>query len=219
MYANTSLALMAVQEADVEAASRHYDALRPRSGLPSISGEVSLDRVLGLLAMTIGHPEVAVEHFEDAVAFCRKAGYLPELAWSCYDYSSCLLQRNPSTIVSTGEDEYRIASLMIDEALEITQRISLPALRQRLLELQTEAQARPAMSPTYPDGLTHREVEVLKLIAAGKTDREIASELFLSSRTVNNHVRSILNKTAVANRTEAATYAALHGLILPQDRA
>ena len=57
----------------------------------------------------------------------------------------------------------------------------------------------------------------MRLIAAGKTDREIADELVISSRTVNNHVRSILNKTAVANRTEAAIYAALHGLVQTQD--
>ena len=60
-------------------------------------------------------------------------------------------------------------------------------------------------------------MEVLRLIAAGKTDREIADELVISSRTVNNHVRSILNKTAVANRTEAATYASRNGLVQAQD--
>ena len=60
--------------------------------------------------------------------------------------------------------------------------------------------------------MTQREVEVLQLICDGKTDREIAEELFISFRTVGNHVRSILNKTATANRTEAATYAARHGL-------
>ena len=36
----------------------------------------------------------ASEHFEDALAFCRKAGYRPELAWTCYDYADTLLQRN-----------------------------------------------------------------------------------------------------------------------------
>ncbi len=58
---------------------------------------------------------------------------------------------------------------------------------------------------------------MLRLNAAGKTDRQIGAELVISSRTVNNHVRSILNKTAVANRTEAATYAALHGLVQTKD--
>ena len=50
-------------------------------------------------------------------------------------------------------------------------------------------------------------------IATGKTDREIAEELFINSRTVGNHVRNILNKTNSANRTEAATFANQHGLL------
>jgi DNA-binding NarL/FixJ family response regulator len=55
-------------------------------------------------------------------------------------------------------------------------------------------------------------VEVLRLIALGRSDRDIAEELVLSTRTVNTHVRNILNKTAAANRTEAAIYAAHHQL-------
>ncbi len=61
--------------------------------------------------------------------------------------------------------------------------------------------------------MTQREVEVLRLIAAGKPDREIAEELIISVRTVGNHASSILNKTNGANRTEAATYATRQGLV------
>jgi NarL family two-component system response regulator LiaR len=53
---------------------------------------------------------------------------------------------------------------------------------------------------------------VLRLIASGKTDREIAEELFISVRTVSTHVSNILNKINAVNRTEAATYATRHGL-------
>ncbi len=83
---------------------------------------------------------------------------------------------------------------------------------ERVLERQERADSRPDAAPAYPDGLTQREVEVLQLIALGRSDRDIADELVLSTRTVNSHVRNILNKTAVANRTEAASYAAHHGL-------
>ena len=69
------------------------------------------------------------------------------------------------------------------------------------------ADLKPVRAPAYPDGLTQREVEVLKLVAAGKTDREIAEELFISVTTVSTHVRNLLNKTDTANRTEAAAYA------------
>ena len=54
---------------------------------------------------------------------------------------------------------------------------------------------------------------MLRLIAAGRTDREIADELFISIRTASTHVRNILNKTVSANRAEAATYAGRHDLV------
>ena len=82
---------------------------------------------------------------------------------------------------------------------------------ERVAALQELVAFRPSRVLAYPDSLSQREMEVLRLVAVGKTDREIADELVINSRTVNNHVRSILNKTAVANRTEAATYAVLHG--------
>jgi DNA-binding NarL/FixJ family response regulator len=60
--------------------------------------------------------------------------------------------------------------------------------------------------------MTRREVEVLSLIALGKSNRAVADTLFISLNTVANHVRSILSKTGAANRTEAAAYAIRHGL-------
>lgn len=66
-----------------------------------------------------------------------------------------------------------------------------------------------------PDGLTAREVEVLQLVAAGRSNREIAAALFISPNTAANHVRSILQKTASTNRTGAAAYAVRHGLWSP----
>jgi DNA-binding NarL/FixJ family response regulator len=65
----------------------------------------------------------------------------------------------------------------------------------------------------YPAGLSRREVEVLRLVAAGKGNREIAERLFVSPNTVANHVRSILTKTSAANRTEAATFAVRNALL------
>ena len=70
----------------------------------------------------------------------------------------------------------------------------------------------PVPAPGYPDGLSEREVQVLRLIAVGRSNPEIGDELVISVRTVANHVASILNKTNTINRTEAATYATRHGL-------
>jgi class 3 adenylate cyclase/DNA-binding CsgD family transcriptional regulator len=75
-----------------------------------------------------------------------------------------------------------------------------------------QPQRRPALA--YPGGLTKREVEVLRLIAGGRSNREIADELAISLNTVLRHVSNIFDKTGVANRAEAAAYAARHGLIV-----
>ena len=61
--------------------------------------------------------------------------------------------------------------------------------------------------------LTERELDVLRLIATGATNREIAAELFVSEGTVKNHVSSILNRLGVRDRVQAALYAHEHCLI------
>jgi DNA-binding NarL/FixJ family response regulator len=66
--------------------------------------------------------------------------------------------------------------------------------------------------PTYPDGLTTREVEVLRLLAQGLTDTQIAEQLVISSRTVNNHLTSIYSKIQVSSRSAATRYAIEHQL-------
>ena len=74
---------------------------------------------------------------------------------------------------------------------------------------------RPAI-PAAADGLlgnlSEREVEVLRLLAQGKSNPQIAEALFITRNTVQNHVGSILTKTNLSNRTEAAVYAQQHGL-------
>ena len=79
-----------------------------------------------------------------------------------------------------------------------------PAIAQRLLQ---------PSEPTVDDELTHRQVEILKLIAAGKRNREIARDLVISDSTVAKHVSSILAKTDSGNRAEATTFAHTHHLV------
>lgn len=63
------------------------------------------------------------------------------------------------------------------------------------------------------ENLTDREMDVIKLLAQGKTNKEIASDLFVTERTVKFHVSSILGKLGAGNRTEAVSIAAQHGLV------
>ena len=204
-YARLGLGLMAVLRRDVEAAREQYASLGSAAGAYSL---ISGDRVLGLLAQTIGDLDQAVAHFEEALAFCRKAGYRPELAWSCHDYADLLLERN-----KTG-DRARAIDLL-DESISTSGELGMQPLSVRSAALLKTAQSVPARVPDFPDGLTQREVDVIRLVAAGRTDREIADELVIAVRTVTTHVGNILNKTGAANRAEAASFANQRGLVTP----
>lgn len=70
----------------------------------------------------------------------------------------------------------------------------------------------PSNLPRTNDPLTEREVEVVKLVAQGYTNQEIAETLFISERTVSNHIGSMLSKLHLANRTQVALYALREGL-------
>ena len=85
-------------------------------------------------------------------------------------------------------------------------------LSERVEESQSRLRQLAKPKPEYPDGLTEREVEVLRLIAAGKTNPEIAEELFITRRTVTFHISNLYGKTGTANRVEATSYATRHNL-------
>jgi DNA-binding NarL/FixJ family response regulator len=68
-------------------------------------------------------------------------------------------------------------------------------------------------SDRHPEPLTVREVEVLRLVAAGATNREIAERLYLSEGTVKNHISRILGRLGLRDRTQAALYAQSNGLV------
>jgi len=78
-------------------------------------------------------------------------------------------------------------------------------------KLMSELRRKSDLPPTE-DPLTEREVEVLKLVAQGLPNQEIAEKLVLSERTVRTHVSNILSKLHLANRTQAALYALREGL-------
>lgn len=78
-----------------------------------------------------------------------------------------------------------------------------------------EARALRRRRPALPGGLTGREAEVLALVAAGRTNREIAETLVVSHKTVARHLSNIFAKLGVRSRTQAAAYAYEHGLAAP----
>src|SRR5580700_5259481 len=92
-----------------------------------------------------------------------------------------------------------------------------PEVQQRLLSAAARAPAAAAVTDTAPaDGdLTPREAEVLRLIAAGQSNREIARSLFVSEATVKTHVNRIFAKTGSRDRAQAMRYAYAHGYAEP----
>ncbi len=124
LHSRASLGLLAVLRGDAAAASEQYEALESWRGL--MLWVNSADHLLGLLAHTMGNLDKARGHFEDALAFCRKAGYRPELAWSLCDYADLLLQRN-----QPGDRQK--AMTLLDESLAISSELGMKPLMQRVL--------------------------------------------------------------------------------------
>jgi len=125
MYAKAGLALLAVQKGDQSTAGEHYAfLLGQRSTM--IATVISVDRLLGLLSQTMGDLDQAAAHFEDSLAFCRKAGYRPELAWTCCDYADTLLQRN-------GDGDRAKAMSLLDESLAVASELGMRPLMERVL--------------------------------------------------------------------------------------
>jgi two-component system, NarL family, response regulator LiaR len=83
-----------------------------------------------------------------------------------------------------------------------------PTIARKLLQ----EMSRPSQKPPTDDPLTEREVEVLKLVAQGNSNQDIADELIISEATVRTHVSNILSKLHLASRTQAALYALKEGL-------
>ena len=124
--ARAGLGFLAVQRGDSAAATNHYASLASSRGTAWVNFSLAFDRLLGLLAQAMGSPDLAAEHFEDALVFCRKGGYRPELAWTCCDYADTLVQRN-------GQGDREKANALLDESLTISSELGMRPLMERVL--------------------------------------------------------------------------------------
>jgi DNA-binding NarL/FixJ family response regulator len=166
----------------------------------------SVDRYLGMLAAVRSNWQDAEGHFQKALQMDSRMGARTWLAHTQHEYARMLLARNASG------DREKAQGLLVP-ALETAVEVGMRALEERVRSLQDQAPARAAREPDFPDALSQREVEVLRLVAAGKSNRDIAGELSITANTAANHVKNILAKTGAANRTEAAAYAMRHSLV------
>ena len=119
------MALLAVHNSSGSSAEKQYDHLLGQRGT-IIETMISVDRLLALLSQTMANLDQAAAHFEDALAFCRKAGYQPELAWTCCDYADMLKERN-------AEGDHAKAITLLDESLAISSELGMRPLTERVL--------------------------------------------------------------------------------------
>ena len=185
-----------------EVAALVYPLLAPLSGTNLMIGHGvacygAADRYLGMLASTLGDTDRAASHFNAALELNRRMGANTWLAHTAYEYGRMLLR---------GKDTDRGTELLA-EAISLADAVGMPALLEKARLLA------PTHGSTLPDGLSPRELDVLRLVARGRSNREIGASLFISEHTAANHVRSILRKTSCANRAEATGYAYRRGLV------
>ena len=158
---------------------------------------------VGVLAVACGQPESAARLLGGADATRAAAGLRP-----------FPLPEGAAFARATDAARQRLGEGAFAAAWQ-TGRTRTPDQRavdaKELLALAARPLARPAHRGDGP--LTPREREVLRLLVAGKTDREVAAALFVSRKTASDHVGHILTKLGVANRTEAAAVAVRDGLV------
>ena len=94
-----------------------------------------------------------------------------------------------------------------------------PSLHPRIARKLMQELSLPPEQPPTPDPLTEREMEVLRLVAQGKSNRDIADDLTITEGTVRVHVSSILGKLHLASRTQATLYALREGLVSLEEGA
>ena len=122
--------------------------------------------------------------------------------------------------VQVGVSGYLLKSLDADELFELLQGVTngetamTRAMAGKLLKVVA---SRLVDDDKGEQALTERELFVLRLVASGATNSEIAEKLSISINTVKSHLKSILGKLQLENRTQAATYAVQHGLISPRE--
>jgi DNA-binding CsgD family transcriptional regulator len=195
---------------DVDRAATIYQLLLPYKGrCIGLAGGATAcgtaSRYLALMASTMKRFQEAERHFDEALAMSITMGARPEVAHTQYDYATMLLGR-----AQLGDREHAVD--LLRTAITTTEELGMRALTGKISAKICDLSKASAPEPAYPDELTPREVAVLRLIAIGRSNSDIAMALSISNNTVATHVRSILAKTGSANRTEAAAYAVRQGL-------
>lgn len=198
------LAQMALLLEDRKRIARYTTMLLPFQGLFL---DALVDRIVGELSIFQTAWSDAQGALDRAERTARREGLRSELAFTQLAQGQLALARG-------GRGSVARARSLFERALAQLQELGLQkqalAVQARLEQLPAQSSARTAR--TLPAGLSAREAEILRLVAQGKGNRQIAEELVLSEKTVANHLARIFAKTSTDNRAAAAAFAIRAGL-------
>ena len=149
-------------------------------------------------------PEAAVRLFAAAAAIQGRLGLTPAPALRAKNDRALAIAQG-----ALGEEKFG-AAWSVGEDLPLNRAIAEAQTVSTDLRRPAQPDAGPSVAA---GGLTSRELQVLKLVAEGLTNAQIAQELFLSPRTVSTHLTSIYHKLGVASRAAAVQFASKHDLV------
>jgi DNA-binding CsgD family transcriptional regulator len=184
--------LAADQRDDAASVAAELQSIAASFGCPPVQARA--DQASAEVALASGDPA-------EALTLLRRVRTVWERLSARYDTARCRLLLGRA-LRALGDEESAVAELA--------------AARRAFTEMgarPAEREAAALIRPTLPRGLTEREVEVLRLVAAGKTNPEIAELLVLSEKTVGRHLSNIFSKIDVTTRTAAAAFAFEHQLV------
>ncbi len=159
-----------------------------------------------------GDPELSARLFGAADRLNRETGNPITLPESIYYSNARDHVRETMTVSRFNELQADGAAMSLDQGFALAR----TALETIAITTQAEMAAEPDDSSASTLGLTNREVEVLRLVAMGLSDREVGDRLFISHGTARTHVRNILGKLGVHSRTAATSIALRERLIGPE---
>ena len=181
----SKLAQIALVLGDRQRLATYYQELLPFQGR---FVDVFVDRLLGEIETLLPAWSQAQTHLNAAEDMARREDLVPEVAWTRAAQGKLALARG-------GRGSVAEARQLFEQALALFQQLEMSgearALQARLLALPKKVPTR--LMRSLPAGLSQREAEVLRLIVAGKSNRQIAHALVLSEKTVANHVLHIFN--------------------------
>jgi DNA-binding CsgD family transcriptional regulator len=192
------------EQGDEQAAHQHAEAAlelaaAPRQPLALLAAH----RLLGELATDSGRLPEATEHIEKSLA----------LAQACaapYERALTMISKGRLLAVGGSQGEARA---VLERARDMCVPLQARPALERALKLEERLGGLRGRASSSPAGLTKRELEVLRLVAGGLSNQQIAASLVLSEHTVHRHVANVLGKLGVSSRTAAVAQAAKLGLL------